>query len=201
MRTAVFAVLAIVAPLLVASAALAQAPPGDLGGDIALGLEALQAILAAVTSAPAVGGLAAAAAVVAALVGLTKLRALRVLLDARGLAWLRPIIAAVLGALGAGLTAASTGQGVAGVITAALGGLLAGLAGVGTHELVRTTSPIERARVRVDELALTVSAQALEEQIGRTARLPAVQARVAEAATLPPAKRVEALAELLRRAP
>lgn len=147
-----------------------------------------------------VGPLGLAIALLALLTKLTKHRLAKRLLEAKGLAWTRPIITAVLGGLGAAALGLQQGAGVGPSLVA---GLLAGLGAVGLHEVSRLASKKERGRVRVDAEAVAKATEALkratEEKALADGKAAGIKAELDAMAALPQGKRLEALAELLGR--
>lgn len=147
-----------------------------------------------------VGPLGVAVALLALLGQFTKLRLFRKLLDGRGLGWLRPVIIAAVGGLAALVTALQSGAGIG---SAFIAGVLAGLGGIGAHEVARLGSREERSRVRVTAEAVSKATDALrraaEERSLADGKATALKAELDELTKLPENRRLEKLAELLRR--
>lgn len=194
----------VVSPDIPVIVAAAPAAPVLDQADTAIVQDVLRDVVDAITNHRNVGALAIVALAITLLVRLSKLRVLAQFLASRQLTWVRPLLAVLLGVAGAVATTLQQGRtSAADLASAALGGALAGLVGVGTHEVARLALPSERAKVRVDDAAIDQAAAVLEDR-AVAARVDAGQhvskARDAVAATtnLPPAKRVEALAGLLK---
>ena len=189
-------------PVIVAAAAPA-APVLDQT-DTAIVQDVLHDVVDVITNHRNVGALALVAIAITLLVRVSKLNVLAKFLAARQLTWVRPLLAVLLGVAGALATTLQQGRtSAADLASAALGGALAGLVGVGTHEVARLALPSERAKVRVDDLAVDQAAAALEDravaaQVDAGKRVRDAQDAVASTTSLPPAKRVEALAGLLK---
>lgn len=185
----------------------APAPATITAGDRAVIDDVLGDVVDAATNHTNLSLLVVFSLAIAALLKLSKLGLLARFLEARHITWVRPILAVVLGALGSLAAALQQGRTAAGdLLSAAIGGALAGLVGVGSYEVARLASPDERAKKRVDEDALAVVAGVAENAaVGAQAdagkHVTAARAAVAHTVNLSPAKRVEALAAMLRRAP
>ncbi len=180
----------------------AQSPPDDAQ----IVADTLQIILSVMTSGQAVGGLLIAGVVVTALVGLSKLTVLKRFLTSRGLVWVQPVLAAVLGGAGGALAAISQGKPLAEIAIAFVAGVAAGLVGIGAHELKNAFSATGRAKIRVPGDLVSTAADAMERQVLDTiptATVPSVRSldaaeKVRRATALPEAERLATLAELLK---
>lgn len=191
--------------VIVAAPAAHVAPALDQA-DTVIVQDVLRDVVGAITNWRNVGALALVALAITMLVRLSKLGVLSRFLAARNLLWVRPLLAVLLGVAGAIATTLQQGRtSAADLLSAAVGGALAGLVGVGTHEVARLALPSERAKVRVDDLAVGQAAAVLEDravaaQVDAGKHVRDARDAVASTTTLPPAKRVEALAGLLRGA-
>lgn len=191
-------------PVIVAAAA-PVAPALDQA-DTVIVHDVLHDVVDLITNHRNVGALAFVAIVITLLVRVSKLGVLSRFLAARQLTWVRPLLAVLLGVAGALATALQQGRASAtDLLSAALGGALAGLVGVGTHEVARLASSSERAKVRVDDAAVDQAASVLEDravaaQVDAGRHVSSARDAVAATAELSPAKRVEALAVLLKGA-
>lgn len=192
-------------PVIVAAAA-PVAPVALDQADTVIVQGVLHDVVDAITNHRNVGALALVALAITLLVRVSKLSVLARFLAARNLTWVRPLLAVLLGVAGALATTLQQGRtAVADLLSAALGGALAGLVGIGTHEVARLASSSERAKVRVDDAAVDQAASVLEDravaaQVDAGKHVSRARDAVASTATLPPAKRVEALAGLLKGA-
>jgi hypothetical protein len=166
--------------------------------------DVLHDVVDVITNHRNVSALAVVALAITLLVRLSKLGVLSRFLASRQLTWVRPLLALLLGIAGAVATTLQQGRtSAADLLSAALGGALAGLVGVGTHEVARLASSSERAKVRVDDAAVDQAAAVLEDravaaQVDAGKRVRDAQDAVASTVSLPAAKRVEALAGLLK---
>lgn len=174
------------------------APPND---SIVIG-DSVNDVMKIAANWKSLGALGIAALVLTILIRLSKMGALAKLIESRNIAWLRPVLSVLLGGAGAVVTGLQQGtRDLGGLAAAFVAGAVAGLVGIGGYELARLSSPVERARKRVDEEALDHAADALEERALRAEHeaerdVGVVRSKVAAARALPSAKRVEALAAL-----
>jgi hypothetical protein len=174
-------------------------------GDQLIVKDVLGDIVDLITNPRAVGGLALAAAIIALLIKLSKLGALARLLERTGKTWIRPLIAVVLGGAGGLVTALAGGtRDAIGLVAAFVAGAYAGFSASGSVDVLRVALfPDARAKRSADSGALTVVADAAErtalvELAAAGKGITDARAAVAETVGLPPGRRVEALAGLLR---
>lgn len=185
----------------------APAPATITTGDRAIIDDVLGDVVDAATNHTNLSLLVVFSLAIAALLKLSKLGLLARFLEARHITWVRPILAVVLGALGSIAATLQQGRTAPGdLLSAVVGGALAGLVGVGSYEVARLASPDERAKRRVNEDSLAIVASDAENSVVGVqvdAGKHVVEARrsVAHTVNLSPAKRVEALAAMLRRTP
>lgn len=185
--------------------AAAPAPAIDAGDQVIVH-DVLDTVVAFITNPVAVGALSIAALIIALLVKLSKLGALARLLERTGKTWIRPLVAAVLGGAGAVVTALSQGvRSPIPLLIAFAAGVYAGFSSSGSVDALRLIFPDQRTKKRVDEGALGEAGAALEDavvaaRVDAGAKVQAARDSIAHTATLPEAKRVEALAAALKAA-
>lgn len=176
-------------------------------GDTVIVTDAFRDLVQIITNWRAVGSLAAVALLLGLLLRLTKLGALYRFFDSKGIAWARPVFAAVLGGAGAVVTAIAGGvKDIPGLLVAFASGAFAGFSAVGGYSTLRLASPVERDKKRVTSASLDVLNAAAEENlvaatVAASAATGPVRAAVAASENLPAHKRAEALAVLLNKAP
>lgn len=146
------------------------------------------------------GALAAVAAILALLTQLTKLSIFRKILDDRGFGWVRPLIPLVVAGLGGLVVALQSGSPPG---AALLAGIMAGVTGVGVHEVVRLGSSTERAKVRVDADTITAAADHMQAKMENDAAekgdiaVASIKKKISDLADMPTHKRLQGLADLL----
>lgn len=118
----------------------------------------------------------------------------------RGIGWATPLLAVVLGGLGGLFAALQQGQPW---FPAMINGVIAGVGATGLYEVLRTTSATERNKTRVDKDVVAAAAPGLEKKVEEAAEREQVakstiDAKLAAAAELPEAGRLEALAKLVK---
>lgn len=172
-------------------------------GDVVVIKDSLADIVNILTNWRAVSGLALAAALIALLMRLSKLGILYTFLESKGLSWIRPVLAALLGGAGAVVTSLTEGvRSLPLLVIAFVGGVMAGLSAIGGYDLFRLASPVERSKKRVDAATIATSNAVLAEKVVENAKLSReetapVRAAVAAAEKLPAHKANVALANLL----
>jgi len=166
-------------------------------------------IVGIITNYKASGAFIVVALILAALLKLlTKHGAFARLLEATGKTWIRPVLSVVTGAVGALASTLALGiRDPLSLVSAVVAGIGAGLGASGGVDFLRSVFfPSSRTKHSVEETALHEAGAVLEEavvaaHVGAGAYITAVRARIAATADLAPAKRVEALAVLLKAAP
>ena len=180
--------------------------PGVIVDDGTLVAGTVGEIAAIITNYKASGAFIIAALIIAALLKfLTKHGGVARLLESTGKTWIRPVLSVVTGAVGALASTLALGiRDPVSLIAALVAGIGAGLGASGGVDFLRATLfPSSRTTHSVQEADLVVSAEALEDKVRRSTTDSAAEQREAfaaiyEAKRLAPAKRVEALAALLK---
>jgi len=154
--------------------------------------EAALEVIDVASNYKAVGGLALAAALITLMVRLSKLGVIGRLLKAHRWGWLRPLLSCVLGGGTVSLAALQAGQPMG---PALIAGVLAGLTGVGGHELLRLFSKHEREAQRMPGISIVQLIRIAEDA---AIAAPGVSdADIEAAAKLPSPERLARLAKLV----